>query len=187
MSRPLRICHFGPETPALSQTFVYKEILALRRRGHVVIPATVRRPENPASDIEQELGPVFSLYDEPKGTIFKAYLSGLARPASFLKALGRFSVDAAKALSVGKLPTALAWHYVCSFRLAAFLRQNEIDHLHIHFAHFPTQIGMYAAALANIPFTVMAHANDIFENALLLKEKGGACSEIFRDDFELQH
>jgi glycosyltransferase involved in cell wall biosynthesis len=41
----------------------------------------------------------------------------------------------------------------------------------VHFAHVPAQIAMYASAFASLPFTIMAHANDIFERGLLLQRK----------------
>ena len=65
----------------------------------------------------------------------------------------------------------LAYQWLAGARLARSLRRQRCTHLHVHFAHVPTQIGMYAAAMAGIPFTVMAHANDIFERGLLLASK----------------
>lgn len=76
--------------------------------------------------------------------------------------------------SVGLLSSQspkLIFQFAASVRLSQVLRDLNVDHLHIHFAHVPTQIGMYAAAMAGIPFTVMAHANDIFERPLLLPTK----------------
>ncbi|MCK4516884.1 MAG: glycosyltransferase, partial [Spirochaetaceae bacterium] len=39
------------------------------------------------------------------------------------------------------------------------------------FAHVPTQVGMYGAAIADIPFSFTSHANDLFQHGILLKEK----------------
>jgi glycosyltransferase involved in cell wall biosynthesis len=41
----------------------------------------------------------------------------------------------------------------------------------VHFADVPAQIAMYASAMSGVPFTIMAHANDIFERGLLLRQK----------------
>jgi glycosyltransferase involved in cell wall biosynthesis len=65
----------------------------------------------------------------------------------------------------------LAYQFIVAVRLATALVQYKCTHLHIHFAHVPAQIGMYASALANVPFTITAHANDIFERGALLFEK----------------
>lgn len=56
-------------------------------------------------------------------------------------------------------------------RLARSLLCDGCTHLHVHFAHTPAQIAMYASAFSDIPFTITAHANDIFELGLLLREK----------------
>ncbi|MBV5329580.1 MAG: glycosyltransferase, partial [Chlorobium sp.] len=50
-------------------------------------------------------------------------------------------------------------------------KRESCTHLHIHFAHVPTDIGMYASLLTGIPFSFTAHANDIFERGWLLREK----------------
>jgi glycosyltransferase involved in cell wall biosynthesis len=65
----------------------------------------------------------------------------------------------------------LGYQFLAGAHLARRLLHWGSEHVHIHFAHVPTQIGMYAAAMAALPFTVMAHANDIFERQLLLRQK----------------
>jgi len=65
----------------------------------------------------------------------------------------------------------LGYRFLFSASLAVKLIKEECDHLHVHFAHIPTDIAMYASSLSSIPFSVTAHANDIFERGWLLKEK----------------
>jgi glycosyltransferase involved in cell wall biosynthesis len=65
----------------------------------------------------------------------------------------------------------LAFQMLAAVRLARLVRQNGCSHLHVHFANVPAQIAMYASALTGIPFTIVAHANDIFERPLLLRRK----------------
>jgi glycosyltransferase involved in cell wall biosynthesis len=72
----------------------------------------------------------------------------------------------------------LVYHFFVGNYLAYQLQKNKITHLHIHFADISTQIGMYAAGLAQIPFTFTAHANDIFERGLLLKEKADRAKRL---------
>ncbi|CCH49052.1 Glycosyl transferase group 1 [Pseudodesulfovibrio piezophilus C1TLV30] len=38
----------------------------------------------------------------------------------------------------------------------------DLGHIHGHFAHTPTTVTMYAAALADVPFSFTAHAKDIY-------------------------
>jgi glycosyltransferase involved in cell wall biosynthesis len=65
----------------------------------------------------------------------------------------------------------LVYRFVFATRLSDYLRRKKITHLHVHFAHVPTDIAMYAAPMAGIGFSVTAHANDIFERGWLLKQK----------------
>ena len=51
------------------------------------------------------------------------------------------------------------------------LKKHRIEHLHIHFAHVPVQIGMYSCYFLQIPYTFTSHANDLFERGFLLTEK----------------
>ena len=67
----------------------------------------------------------------------------------------------------------LAFQFLAAAKLARLLKANKCSHLHVHFADVPAQIGMYASAMSGVPFTIMAHANDIFERGLLLQQKAG--------------
>ncbi len=187
--RRFRICHLGPETPGLSQTFVYKEALALKRRGHDVTVVTVRRPENPAADVDAELGPVTALYDSAARDVAKSVgRVAMRRPRATLGALAMLARDFAESAAEGRFTPALARHLLAGFQLADILTAQRCDHLHAHFAHFPTQIAMYAAHLAGAPFTATAHANDIYANGRLLKTKARrAAALIMISEFNRAH
>jgi colanic acid/amylovoran biosynthesis glycosyltransferase len=166
----IRIAYMAPEIPALSATFVYEELLALERRGFTVLPLSVHHPAESARGQEHLSGRCITVYDSPK---WRVALSGFWRlPVlpGLRSALGWLIEDFH---SVGLSDTAvkLLFHFLAGAKVAYIMRRSEVSHLHIHFAHVPTQIGMYAAALSGIPFTVMAHANDIFERGNLLGAK----------------
>lgn len=170
MSARARIAYLAPEIPALSATFVYEELLALERRGITVLPLSVRKPDSKAPD-QVELGKRCCIvYDRPK---WRIAISGLVRLAShphLRKGIASLLSDLRRAVGVAQ-SLKLAFQFLAAANVACLLRRECIAHLHIHFAHVPAQIGMYAAILSGIPFTVTAHANDIFERGFLLKEK----------------
>lgn len=167
----MHIAYLGPEIPALSATFVYREIIGLRERGHRVSVFSVKKPAAAATDVD--LGKVETLYDGgPAALLGDALMASLKQPLAALRLLARASTDTLKGL--GENPArarALPWHTLVGLKLGAALNASGAEHLHIHFAHFPTQIGMVAASYAGIPFSVMGHANDLYEVPLLLKEK----------------
>lgn len=167
----MHIAYLAPEIPSVSGTFVYEEIAALMRREFTVSVFAVHRP--PASVIKcvpwhQE---ILYLYEAGFASIISTLVSKPWSQPGLRKSFKWFIQDI---WSVGLLSSQcprFIYQFLTAVRLARMLRDRKVDHLHIHFAHVPTQIGMYAAAMVGIPFTVMAHANDIFERGLLLPTK----------------
>ncbi|MGF1544719.1 MAG: glycosyltransferase family 4 protein [Parvularculaceae bacterium] len=175
--RTFRICHLGPETPGLSLTFVYREAAALKRRGHDVTVVSVRRPIHLATDAD--IGPVATLYDEPKSALVGSFVRAFAGdPAAFAATLALAVRDVAASAAQGRFAPALLWHWFMGLHLARLMVDRRIEHCHVHFAHFPAQIALYAGRYAGVPVTITAHANDIHQAGLLLKEKGERAAAI---------
>ncbi len=172
MNHPsMNIAYLAPEIPSLSATFVYEELLAVERRGISVLPITVHQPAKPAAGQAQLAERTLCLYNEP---VLMLVCKGLLMLPFFgfgaLKALGYLLADI-RSCGFSRESGKLAYQFLVGVKLARLLRAGHCQHLHVHFAHVPTQIAMYACAMAAVPFTVMAHANDIFERGLLLPEK----------------
>jgi glycosyltransferase involved in cell wall biosynthesis len=167
-----RIAYFAPEIPAVSAIFVYEELLGVMRRGIAVKSITVRRPFLPAEAQPDLLRATEVLY--PPRPV-RLVLDGLLSIPRLRPGLGRaFGWLASDMAAVG-LHRFSAWKLVFQWlagaRLARILLDDGCTHLHVHFAHTPAQIAMYASAFSGIPFSITAHANDIFERGLLLARK----------------
>lgn len=175
-TEPCRVAYLAPEIPALSATFVYEELLALERRGVAVLPFSVHRPSAAAPGHEALARRTRVLYDG--GVVPDGLVAALGSGVRAMKAMGWLLADLARVGPWRAQGWKLAYQWLAGARLARELRRARCTHLHIHFAHVPTQIGMYAAAMAGIPFTVMAHANDIFERGLLLREKAARAARM---------
>jgi len=173
------IAYLAPELPALSATFVYEELLGLERRGLAVLPITVRPPASVARGQDALAQRTRVLYDRSAPALV---LQGLASLPGFgartLKALGWLLADMLRVGPWRLESWKLAYQWLMGARLAKMLRREQCVHLHVHFAHTPTQIAMYASAFAGVPFTVMAHANDIFERGLLLPQKASRARKL---------
>lgn len=173
MSRQsLTVAYLSPAMPALSETFVYEELLALERRGVAVVPFSVRKPAQSVLAQQALAERVTHLYD---GGPLAVVLGGLLHLPQFGVRVGKgIKYLASDIWECGPLRLhswKLAYQFLAASKLAAFIGQRGCTHLHVHFAHVPTQIAMYASALSGVPFTVMAHANDIFEDGILLRKK----------------
>jgi colanic acid/amylovoran biosynthesis glycosyltransferase len=174
------IAYLAPEIPALSATFVYEEIYGLERRGFRLVPYSVHLPDNPAEGQGSLADRVTVLYG---GRPLIELLQGLAGwPLLGVRAvLGlRYLMMDMVEFGVFRFGSwKLVYQFLAGVRLARHMQKESCAHLHIHFAHVPTQIGMYASVLSGIPFTVTAHANDIFERGVLLKTKAARARKFF--------
>lgn len=169
-----RIAYLAPELPSLSATFVTNEIWALEAMGEEIHPYSIHRPQHKAHG--QKAADLAArtriLYEHKmKSNLQALKWTALNHKRSFAKATLQLAFDVIKTGLFRKKAVKLVYQFLHGAWLARDMRSRNIEHLHIHFAHVPTQIGMYASALAGIPFTFMAHANDIFERPLLIREK----------------
>ncbi|WP_417511591.1 glycosyltransferase family 4 protein [Methylophaga sp.] len=170
----MKLAYLAPEIPALSATFVYNEILALNELGHEIIPFSVHKPIMLATDehLETLRSRVSYLYATPKKHIVFSHLNLLFKnPIRYLKAFTECVGDMFKVNILSRDARGLFYRFFYAARLAQELKENAIQHLHVHFAHVPTDIAMYASMMSGISFSVTAHANDIFERGLLLDKK----------------
>lgn len=176
----IKIAYLAPEIPALSATFVYEELHALERHGYEVIPISVRRPGMLAQGQEVLNSRVHFLYESGPLRIILAGLWGLIafKPAAILQALGWLASDIRECGLFKLASWKLAYQFFAAVTVARILLRERCEHLHAHFAFVPAQIAMYASALSGVPFTVTAHANDIFERGQLLKQKAARSSKF---------
>ncbi|OIQ99989.1 alpha-D-kanosaminyltransferase [mine drainage metagenome] len=172
ISQPSIIAYLAPEIPALSATFVYEEMFGLQDLGYSILPITVHNPTNPAYGQDQLISRTFCLYDQAP---FIIVFTGVFRLPIFgvgaFKALRLLLSDLSRCGLHRLVTWKLAYQFIAAVKLASLLKSKNCSHLHVHFAHVPSQIAMYASAMSGVPFTIMAHANDIFERGLLLRKK----------------
>jgi glycosyltransferase involved in cell wall biosynthesis len=168
------IGYLAPEIPALSATFVYNEILLLENFGYRVIPISVHQPSFAAK--EKNLEDVRHRTDYLYQTSFRSILTDnlrmlARRPVSYFKTWVTAVSDAWQMGLCNRIGLGLMYRCFVSSRVARILLQEGCKHLHVHFAHIPTDIAMYASKLSATPFSFTAHANDLFERGWLLEKK----------------
>jgi glycosyltransferase involved in cell wall biosynthesis len=154
-----RVAYLTGNYPAVSHTFILREIAMLRRLGFTVAACSIRQtppaqllgPEERA-EAEQTFN-VLNAARRP-ATLVAAQGAALRRPGRYLRALRL-------ALTTGRPGLkGLVWqvfYFVEASVLARHLLQNRIDHLHNHFADSSANVAMIAAALADIDFSYTLH------------------------------
>jgi glycosyltransferase involved in cell wall biosynthesis len=166
------IAYIGTWLPSLSETFVYKELFAVRDTGWTIVPCSVYHPKRPINS--EELADLAS-----ETTIVYSFSGGLRSLAELLT----HPLNSISTLALGIRdglrgePRSLAGRIKCSIQalgslgLARKLRARGVAHIHAHMANTPTTIAMYAAKQLGIGFSFTGHANDLFVHRSLLNEK----------------
>jgi len=167
--------------PARSETFVYREVFALRARGLPVHTASVHAPEPNLGeprldDLASTAIPIYA--SGPFRLLLDATLETLTHPLRTLSTKFRALADI---LTCDDVPwprrPRLLYQALAALALARRLRgcralqPDRITHIHAHMAHVPTTIAMYTAHQLRIPFSFTGHANDLFPNRSLLRQK----------------
>ncbi|HEB56774.1 MAG TPA: colanic acid biosynthesis glycosyltransferase WcaL [Gammaproteobacteria bacterium] len=174
----MKIAYLAPEIPGFSSTFVNNEILWLEDDGISVIPISVHKPKI-AHDSNNLADRTIYLYDfKLISFIASTAIISIRNPLSFLKSVSLLFGDIKKTGFLKITSAKLSYQFLAANHLARILLKKQCSHLHVHFMDVPAQIAMYASSLSGIPFSITAHANDIFENAFLLRTKSERATKI---------
>ncbi len=161
---PDRIAYLTGEYPALSHTFILREIAALRDAGREVIACSIRQTSGAHIAGEAEAAEARNTFyviraAKSPARLLAAVGFGLSRPGRLASAL----FLAIRTSPPG--PKAFLWQmfYLAeALVLARHLSDRGVRHLHNHFANSSCSVAMLAAELADIPFSFTLHGPAIF-------------------------
>lgn len=146
--------------PRLSETFIAQEIEALEARGLDILIVSLRRPT------DRTIHPVHRairaqclylpeyLHDAP-GRVWRGWRSA-GRLPGYRAALRVWWRDLRRDPTRNRIR-----RFGQALVLAAEL-PGEVRQLHAHFLHTPASVARYAAMMRGLPWTVSAHAKDIW-------------------------
>ena len=156
--------------PRLTETFVYREINALRELGFDVVTVANRGPVGEklsaeAVDFVSETSYVFPLQ---WFSFVGAHCVLIARrPCRYMTTLAFLATRRGLGWR-GRIRTLA--HFAGGVFLAARLRRRGVEHLHAHFATNATTLALVMSRLLGVPFSFTVH-NNVFTDRLLLREK----------------
>ncbi|MFQ5612354.1 MAG: glycosyltransferase [Anaerolineae bacterium] len=158
--------------PGLTTTFIDREIRILRQLGLQIQPVSIRRPSAgaPLSE-EQRQFQQETIYLLPVNwlSFVLSHLFFLAsRPLTYLRTLLH--------LLTRPHPSRGDWvktvlHFAEAVYAAYLLRRQPLDRLHAHFIDRAAIVALIVGRLLDLPYSVTAHANDIYAKKVLLNEK----------------
>jgi glycosyltransferase involved in cell wall biosynthesis len=154
-----RVAYLTGQYPAVSHTFILREVEALRRLGLTVHTASVHRtgPEHQRGPSEKEAArTTFYLLEAAKsvGPLIAAQAPALTAPGRYFGTLAR-----AWRLRAPGMRAALyqLFYFAEATILARHLRAEGVAHLHNHFAGPSASVSMLAARLAGIGYSFTLH------------------------------
>jgi glycosyltransferase involved in cell wall biosynthesis len=161
--------------PELTETFIAREIEALRRRGFAVHIFAVKRPRGQPpgsaalSDSATLRGATYARPDRLLRHLLANVVALVRHPVRYGAALRVFLRQWSR-LEPGRF-ARLLYHFACGIGLSAELGRRGIEQLHAHFTT-GADIALAAHLYSGIPFSFTAHASDdLFVQPVLLPEK----------------
>ena len=165
----MRLAYLCNLYPAVSHSFVRREIAGVEAHGHIVHRFSLRPPPPDLcdeSDLE-EASLTEAVLAKASGQLAFAPLALLAtRPIKTFKAL-------ALALHLSGHGLGARIRHAAYFLEAAWLTRRleelGVEHLHVHFATNPAVVGMLVSSLGGPPFSLTIHGSEEFDSPVALR------------------
>lgn len=164
MKRASKLAYLTGEYPRASDTFIQREVAALRELGHEVLTCSIRRtgPEHLVGpEQREEHARTFQVLQTAKNplTLIKTHWRWMKRPRRYMSALHLAWSTAPKGVR-GRL--FQLFYFAEAGVLAAHLADEGVEHLHNHIAKASCTVAMLVNALSGMPYSFTIHGPDIF-------------------------
>ena len=165
---PMRVAYLINRYPAISHSFIRREISAVERQGHTVFRISLRGWDEHLPDPQDQAERERTRYvlKNGAGPLLAAFLSELVtRPAYVFRGFylaWRLSRRAERPLLV---------HMVYLFeacRIVRWMRVMKVAHLHAHFGTNSATVAMLAGVLGGPPWSFTVHGPEEFDKPQLI-------------------
>ncbi len=159
-----KICYLLKRFPRLSETFILNEVLALERLGTPLtiislLPAEGGPEHTAVSDVRATVHYLSAAWPELLADAARSLPAVIAAaPARFLKTLGMalwFGFRSGRPLIALK-------KFLRAILVAAKCRQENVRHLHAHFANAPAGVAELVSVICGLPYSFTTHAKDLY-------------------------
>jgi len=169
--RPQRLAYVIGTYPLLTTTFIDREIRMLRSWGVELNVISIRRPQTELSP-EQTALEADTTYVMPvnwRQVLIHNLRYAFGRPRRYFTTLFELATEphptwTSRIRTVG--------HFGLAAHVAGIISDRDLGHhLHAHFIDRAAVVALVAGRLLGLPYSVTAHANDIYVAPVLLRRK----------------
>ena len=162
-----KIAYLISRYPAVSHTFILREIMHLKKKGWEVKVASINPPDQPFEKLtgeeREEYCKTFYVKQTSLLKIAKDFLLTLVQnPLGFFKgffyAINLAGLDAKKNLYH-------FFYFIEAILVGTWMRRNRISHLHVHFANPASSAGLIMTKIFPHSFSITIHGPDEFYDA----------------------
>jgi len=163
----IRLAYLVSQYPAVSHTFILREVRRLRELGFEIHVASINEPDRPVDGLtaeeREEAGATYYVKRAGAGGAARAHIGMLtSSPGRYLRGLGA-------ALALGgtdvKRLAYFLFYFVEAVMLGEWMRGRGLSHLHVHFATPASTVGLIASRMFPITLSITVHGPDEFYDA----------------------
>ena len=163
----IRLAYLVSQYPAISHTFILREVLRLRELGFEIAVASINPPDRPPEKLtaaeQAEAARTYCVKAHGLGGALSATLATLAtQPAGFLRGL-KFALRLG-GTDVKKFAYSL-FYFAEALMLGRWMARQRLNHLHVHFATPAATVALIARQIFPITFSMTVHGPDEFYDA----------------------
>lgn len=160
----MRIAYLISEYPAVSHTFIRREVVELRRQGFEIDCFSIRPPQNSQTFTrvdQEELNSTWVLLPASPLHLLKVHLGAIVRsPGLYLRTLKDALVHRGTGVK------SFLWsifHFIEAITLAEEIRTRNVDRLHNHFSNAAANVGYLIARYLGLPWSLTLHGSADFD------------------------
>ena len=163
-SSKIRIGYLVSRYPAVSHTFILREVLTLRRHGIEIEVASINHPDRDRSalTLEEQSEAARSFYVKDAGAAGAGIsLAWLLFRHPFRYFQGLWSAVRLGGTDVSRIIRCF-FYFVEAAMLTRWMRKMGLRHLHVHFATPAATVALILARMAPVGFSLTVHGPDEF-------------------------
>ncbi len=158
------LAYLVSQYPAVSHTFILREVLELRRLGFTIQTASINPPDRPPSQLtaaeREAANTTWCVKDQgARGALAALWEAALSNPAGLWRGL-RFAFRLG-GLDLRKLAYHLAY-FAEAAMLGRWMARQKLGHLHVHFATPAATVGLLTKIMFPIGYSFTVHGPDEF-------------------------